>query len=93
MESVSVGLAIQVGALIVSAAILALGLKFAVNGMRGDVKEIKGDLKTLLKSDAKQNERLAAVETEAEAKSGWIRRIEEGLNSLRELVARRSEPR
>lgn len=90
MESVSVGLAVQVGGLIVSAAILALGLKFAVNGMRLDVSEIKRDLKTLLESDAKQNERLIAIETEADAKSGWIKRIEDGLNSLRELVGRRS---
>ena len=90
MESVSVGLAVQVGGLIVSAAILALGLKFAVNGMRLDVSEIKRDLKTLLESDAKQHERLIAIETEADAKSGWIKRIEDGLNSLRELVGRRS---
>ena len=90
MESVSVGLAVQVGGLIVSAAILALGLQFAVNGMRLDVSEIKRDLKTLLESDAKQNERLIAIETEADAKSGWIKRIEDGLNSLRELVGRRS---
>ena len=90
MESVSVGLAVQVGGLIVSAAILALGLKFAVNGMRLDVSEIKRDLKTLLESDAKQNERLIAIETEADAKSGWIKRIEDGLNSLRELVGRRN---
>ena len=90
MESVSVGLAVQVGGLIVSAAILALGLKFAVNGMRLDVSEIKRALKTLLESDAKQNERLIAIETEADAKSGWIKRIEDGLNSLRELVGRRS---
>ena len=90
MESVSVGLAVQVGGLIVSAAILALGLKFAVNGMRLDVSEIKRDLKTLLESDDKQNERLIAIETEADAKSGWIKRIEDGLNSLRELVGRRN---
>ena len=90
MESGSVGLAVQVGGLIVSAAILALGLKFAVNGMRLDVSEIKRDLKTLLESDAKQNERLIAIETEADAKSGWIKRIEDGLNSLRALVGRRS---
>ena len=90
MESVSVGLAVQVGGLIVSAAILALGLKFAVNGMRLDVSEIKRDLKTLLESDARQNERLIAIETEADAKSGWIKRIEDGLNSLREFVGRRS---
>ena len=83
-------MAVQVGGLIVSAAILALGLKFAVNGMRLDVSEIKRDLKTLLESDAKQNERLIAIETEADAKSGWIKRIEDGLNSLRELVGRRS---
>ena len=83
-------MAVQVGGLIVSAAILALGLKFAVNGMRLDVSEIKRDLKTLLDSDATQNERLIAIETEADAKSGWIKRIEDGLNSLRELVGRRS---
>ena len=82
-------MAVQVGGLIVSAAILALGLKFAVNGMRLDVSEIKRDLKTLLESDAKQNERLIAIETEADAKSGWIKRIEDGLNSRRELVGRR----
>ena len=90
MESVPVGLAMQIGGLIVSAAILALGLKFAVNGMRLDVSEIKRDLKTLLESDAKQNERLVAVETEADARSGWIKRIEDSVNSLRELVGRRS---
>ena len=90
MESVSVGLAVQVGGLIISAAILALGLKVAVNGMRIDVAEIKRDLKTLLASDARQNERLIAIETEADAKSGWIKRIEDGMNSLRELVGRRS---
>ena len=93
MESISLGLAIQVGGLIVSAAILALGLKFAVNGIRGDVAEIKGDIKTLLKSDAQQNERLGKVETEMESRKGWIRRIERGLDSLRELVERRSGSR
>ena len=93
MGAVSLDLAIHVGGLIVSAVILVVGMKFALNGMRRDVSEIKGDLKTLVASDATQNERLVAVETEADAKSGWIRRIEEGLNSLRELVERRSEPR
>ena len=93
MGSVSVDLAIQVGGYIVAAVILVLGMKFALNGMRRDVSEIKGDIKTLLDSDAKQNERLASVETEADAKSGWIRRIEEGLKELRKLVERRGEPR
>ncbi len=93
MESVSTDMALQVGGLIVSAAILVAGIKFAVNGLRGDVSEIKGDMKTLLASDAKQNERLAKVETEADAKSGWIRRIEEGLKELRGIIERRGEPR
>lgn len=93
MGSVSVDLALQVGGLIVSAVILVLGMKFAVNGLRGDVSEIKGDMKTLLASDAKQNERLMAVETEADAKSGWIRRIEEGVKELRGIIERRSESR
>ena len=93
MGSVSIDLAIQVGGLIVSAAILVLGMKFALNGMRRDLSEMKGDLKTLVASDASQNERLVAVETEADAKSGWIRRIEDGLTELRELIDRRSESR
>ena len=91
--AISLDLAIHVGGLIVSAVILVLGMKFALNGLRGDVSEIKGDMKTLVSSDATQNERLVAVETEAEAKKGWIRRIEEGLKELRELIERRSEPR
>ena len=91
--AISLDLAIHVGGLIVSAVILVVGMKFALNGLRGDVSEIKGDMKTLVSSDATQNERLVAVETEAEAKKGWIRRIEEGLKELRELIERRSEPR
>ena len=71
MESVSIDLALHVGALLGSALILVLGMKYAVNGLRSDVSEIKGDLKTLLKSDAKQNERLSASETEADAASAW----------------------
>ena len=93
MESISIDLALHLGGLIVSALILLLGVKFAVNGMQRDVSEIKGDLKTLVTSDATQNERLVAVETEAEAKSGWIRRIEEGLKELRERFERRGESR
>ena len=91
--AISLDLAIHVGGLIVSAVILVLGMKFALNGLRGDVSEIKGDMKTLVSSDATQNERLVAVETEAEAKKGWIRRIEEGLKELRELIERRGESR
>ena len=93
MESISIGLAIQVGGYIVTAAILVLGLKFALNGLRGDMREIKADMKLLLKSDAKQNERLVAIETEADAKAGWIRRIEEGFRELRErFESRREQP-
>ncbi len=91
MGSVSVDVALQVGGFIVTAVILVVGMKFVLNGVVGDISEIKGDLKKLLASDSKQNERLAAVETEADAKSGWIRRVEEGLNALRKLVERRSE--
>ena len=93
MESISIGLAIQVGGYIVTAAILVLGLKFALNGLRGDMREIKADMKTLLESDAKQNERLVAVETEAESRKGWIRRIEDGLKELRGIIERRGESR
>ena len=93
MESVSIDLAIHVGGLIVSAMILVIGLKFTVNGMRRDVSEIKGDMKTLVASDAKQNERLVAVETEADAKAGWIHRIEEAVKELRGIIERRSESR
>ena len=91
MSSVSVDLAIQVGGLIVSAAILVLGVKLAINGLRGDLSEVKADMKILLAADAVQNERIVAVEKESEAKSGWIRRIEDGLKDLRKLVERRSE--
>ena len=91
MESISIDLALHVGALVVSAVLLVLGVKFAVNGLRADVTEIKSDMKTLLKSDAKQNERLVAIETEADAKAGWIRRIEEGFRELRERFERRRE--
>ena len=93
MGSISIDLALHLGALIVSAVILVIGLKFAMNGLRGDVSEMKVDLKTLIRSDAKQNERLVAVETEADAKAGWIRRIEEGLKELRERFERRAESR
>ena len=93
MESVSIDLALHLGALLGSALILVIGLKFAMNGLRSDVSEIKGDMKTLVESDAKQNERLVAVETEAEAKAGWIRRIEDGLKELRERFERRGESR
>ena len=93
MESISIDLALHVGALIVSAVLLVLGVKFAVNGLRSDVTEIKSDLKTLLKSDAKQNERLVAIETEADAKAGWIRRIEQSFRDLRErFESRREQP-
>ena len=91
MESISIDLALHVGALVVSAVLLVLGVKFAVNGLRADVTEIKSDMKTLLKSDAKQNERLVAIETEADATAGWIRRIEEGFRELRERFERRRE--
>ena len=93
MQSIPLDLAIHLGGLLVSAVILVLGVKFAVNGMRRDVSEIKGDMKTLVESDAKQNERLVAVETEAEAKAGWIRRIEDGLKERRGIIERRSESR
>ena len=93
MGSVSIDLALHLGALLGSALILVIGLKFAMNGLRNDVTEIKVDLKTLVTSDADQNERLARVETEADAKSGWIRRIEDGLKELRGIIERRAESR
>ena len=91
METVSIDLALHLGALIVSAVLLVLGVKFAVNGLRADVSEIKGDLKTLLKSDAKQDVKIASIETEADATAGWMRRIEEGFRELRDRFERRSE--
>ena len=93
MESVSIDLAVRVGGFIVSAAILVLGLKFALNGLRGDMREIKADMKTLLKSDAKQNVKIAEIETEADATSGWMRRLERGFGELLERFERRGESR
>ena len=93
MESVSIDLAVQVGGLIVAAAVLVVGMKFALNGLRGDMREIKADMKLLLKSDAEQNVKLAEIETEADATAGWIRRIEEGFRELRErFESRREQP-
>ncbi len=90
---IPIELAVQVGGLIVSAVILVVGLKYALNGMRGDITEIKSDMKTLVGSDAKQNERHAATETEVENTKGWVRRIETGLGELRQVVGMRGETR
>lgn len=52
-------------------------LKMSVNGMRGDVREIKGDVKKLVESDSKQNERIGVAEATLRSHEGWIRRVEQ----------------
>lgn len=70
-----------------------MAVKSALNGTRADVREIKGDLKTLITSDADQNERLVAIEAVQEAQHGWIERLEEWLRRLERIIDRRGEER
>jgi len=58
-------------------------VKGALNGMRGDVRQ-------LVASDANQNERLARIEEKVDAYGGWIRRVEDTAN---EAWERRREAR
>lgn len=63
----------------------ALAIKFGLNGVRKDIKDIrkdvhetKGMVQKLVASDAKQDNRLTKLETEVVERRGWIRRIEDG---------------
>ena len=93
MQSVPLSLLQDSVGWIIAAVTLVVGMRFALNGLRADVGEIKEGMKTLVASDAKQNERIVAVETEQESHKGWVRRLEDGLKELRKIVERRTEPR
>ena len=77
-------LALQIGGMVLTAVGLVAGLKYALNGLRSDVCEIKADVKTIIKSDGEQNIAIEVLETKHEAHDGWLGR-------LQELIDRRSE--
>lgn len=66
-----------------------LAIKFGVNGLRTDIKEIKADVKAVRAANATQNERLGNVEARMEERKGWVRRIEEQLSTLSSIVESR----
>lgn len=70
-----------------------LAIKFGVNGLRADIKEIKADVKAMRAANVTQNERLGNVEARMEERKGWVRRIEEQLSTLSSIVERRLVPR
>lgn len=82
----------------------AVAIKFGVNGLREDVKSMKKILEERTTSDGVQDNRLIKLETEADERRGWIRRIEETsakeiaeiketLRDLAKIVERRLTPR
>ena len=77
---------LNVGGLILTAVVLVVGMKYALNGLREDIAEIKGDLKTLLASDAEQDVEIGRMEERIETHTGWLER-------LQEITERRGEAR
>ena len=84
---------LNVAGLILTAVVLVVGMKYALNGLREDIAEIKGDLKTLLASDAEQDVDIAEIRTKQEAHKGWVERLEKWLERLQGIIERRGETR
>ena len=74
---IPLALALQVGGYVVSAALIVGGIKWAMNGMREDITEIKALVKAGSEADADQNDRLTALETQQENHKGWIGRLQD----------------
>lgn len=86
----SIGTAIKVAAALVavvgpvfSAGAAYMAVKSSLNGVRAAVKrtdegvtEIRGDVKTLVASDATQNAEISGMKATIEAHHGWIGRVE-----------------
>ena len=52
------------------------GIRIKVDHTAAATTEIKSDIKTLLASDAGQNETIGRLEERIESHAGWIRRVE-----------------
>ena len=77
-----VTVATAVGTAVFTAASAWFGVKGSVNGMREtlketrtDVGEVRSEIRTLVASDAGQNERLGRIEERVEAQHGWLRDV------------------
>ena len=92
-HTMTLELVLEVGGLVLTAVVLVVGMKFALNGLREDVREIKVDVKALLASDADQDVEIAELKTRQESHTSWVERLEKWLERLQEITERRGEAR
>ncbi len=84
-------LALNIAGLVMPALAVVGGMKWALNGMRRDILDIKQSVAALVKSDSDQAAEIAAITATQESHQGWMERLEGWVtDGLRE---RRTEPR
>jgi hypothetical protein len=82
---------LRVGGIIITGGVVVVGIKYAINGMREDIGEIKVSVGKLLVSDSEQSAEIAAIKATASLQQSWIERLEKWITDG--LKDRRSDSR
>jgi hypothetical protein len=97
---ISLDLAWQIGMTLIVIVSCYFSVRFGLNGAREAIKRVdrrtenmETDIKTLVQSDARQNERLGVMEANQRATEGWTRRVEERVAANTKVIERRLTPR
>ena len=67
---------LRVGGIAITSGVVVIGIKYAINGMREDIKEIRTAVEALLKSDSAQAAEIAAIKATAGLHQSWMERLE-----------------
>jgi len=67
---------LRVGGIIVTGAVVVIGVKYAMNGLRGDIGEIKVSVERLVEPDSAQAAEIAAIKATATLQQSWMERLE-----------------
>ena len=82
---------LRIGGIAVTGGVVVVGIKYAINGMRGDIGEIKESVERLVESDSAQAAEIAEIKATATLQQSWMERLEGWVtDGFRD---RRNEPR
>jgi hypothetical protein len=67
---------LRVGGIVITGGVVVVGIKYAINGMREDISEIRVAVEALLKSDSNQAAEIAAIKATSGLHQNWMERLE-----------------
>ena len=67
---------LRLGGIIITGAVVVIGVKYAMNGLRGDIGEIKVSVERLVESDSAQAAEIAAIKATTGLHQNWMERLE-----------------